>query len=137
MQDNAIITATEIDRLIQYLEFFQGPADTFCREVNGYTCEAETILAFRKELYDTGFLIVFDWGAWIREYEIYKDIDGDIEEHIMSADLETLRKLVTSYIRGDRFMEGLFLAVAMNGKIAQVLTRLQQFAYGGTEENES
>lgn len=136
MRDEAVITKTEIHKLLQYLVFFQGPADTFYKEVNGYTCEAETMLAFRKELNDTGFLIVFDWGAWIREHEIYKDIDGDIEEHIMSADLETLRKLVTSYVRGDRFMEGLFITVAINRKIAQVLTRLQQFAYGGTEENE-
>ncbi|WP_136604855.1 DUF6508 domain-containing protein [Paenibacillus dokdonensis] len=136
MPNEAIITKTEIHRLIQYLDFFEGPADTFYREVNGYTCESETMLAFRKELYDTGFLIVFDWGAWLREHEIYKNIDGDLEEQLMNADMETLRKLVTSYVRGDRFMEGLFIAVAKNGKIAQVLTRLQQFAYGGTEEVE-
>ncbi|MCJ8010810.1 DUF6508 domain-containing protein [Paenibacillus sp. KQZ6P-2] len=128
MTSSAIITQTEINQLLVYLEFFQGPSGTFYKEVNGWRCEVDTLIAFRKALSDTGFTMVFDWGAWIREHEIYRDIERDIEKEIMNADLETLRKLVTSYVRGDRFNEGLFLAVAMSGKIKQILFRLRQIS---------
>lgn len=126
MPRDSVITRTEIDQLLQYFDFFAGPTEAFYKEVNGWRCETDTLLAFRKTLGDTGFTMVFDWGAWIREHEMFSNIERDIEEQIMKADMETLRKLVTSYVRGDRFNEGLFLAVAMDGKFKQILFRLRQ-----------
>ncbi|MWV43333.1 hypothetical protein GRF59_06775 [Paenibacillus sp. HJL G12] len=128
------ITVTEIKRLLQYLEFFEGPADTFYQEVNGWRCETDQVLAFRKALGDTGFLMVFDWGAWIREHEVFRELDRDIGEYIKNADLETLRKLVTSYLRGDRFNEGLFLTIVINGNMKQILWRLRQLMEETSEE---
>ncbi|MEK5331898.1 DUF6508 domain-containing protein [Lysinibacillus sp. FSL W8-0992] len=70
--------------------------------------------------------MVFDWKSWLNENEIYKNIANDIEEHVMKADLDTLRKLMTSYIRGDRFNEGLFEGVIINGHVTKILTRLRE-----------
>lgn len=126
------LSISDINKLLHFLDFFSEPPDSLYREVNGYRCEAETMLAFRRALDETGFPIVFDWSQWIRDHEMYQNINMDIEEQIMHADLETLRKLMTSYIRGDRFNEGLFLAAATGGKIKQMLLRLQELTEGET-----
>ena len=58
-----------------------------------------------QTLFETGFLMVFNWYEWLNRNEVFKDLDKDIHEEIKYADLETLRKLMTSYVRGDRFNE--------------------------------
>lgn len=90
-----------------------------------YRFETEVVRNFVQELSNTGFMMVFDWSSWVAEHEIYRDIDRDIEDHLMQADLETLRKLVTSYVRGDRFTEGVWIRVLENGKMTQILKRLK------------
>lgn len=44
----------------------------------------------------------------------------------MKVDLDTLRKLMTSYIRGDRFTDGLFEEVIISGHVTKILTRLRE-----------
>lgn len=39
--------------------------------------------------------------SWLNQNEIYKNRANDIEEPVMKADLDTLRKLMIRYIRGD------------------------------------
>ncbi|MBE9917778.1 hypothetical protein G8C92_27640 [Paenibacillus donghaensis] len=126
MPYDEVITQKEADRLLPYLEIFQDPGQILYTQLNGYICEAEPIGAFRKELEETGFLMVFDWKSWIGEHEMYKDVRQNIQPHIMSSDVETLRKLLTSYVRGDRFSEGLFVEVVTNGKVVQILERLKE-----------
>jgi len=125
MAYDAHITSRELDRLLPYLEIFQEPNQVLFAASSRRRCETEVVRNFLKELSDTGFMVVFDWSSWIAESEIYKDLERDVEEHILHADLETLRKLVTSYVRGNRFTEGLLVRVIENGKITQILQRLQ------------
>lgn len=126
MPYDADLTSADVDRLLQYLEYFQDPGSVFYHEVNGYMCESEKIGSFRKALDDVGFLMVFNWSDWLMENEIYRNLDNNMDSSIMNADLETLRKLMTSYIRGDRFNEGLFISVCMKGHAAQILLRLRE-----------
>lgn len=126
MAYNSEITSIELDRLLEFLDFFQNPNSIFYNQINGYRCESPEVQSFREVLSDIGFLLVFDWSKWINENEIYKDVDNDIDDNIKNAGLETLRKLMTSYIRGDRFNEGLFIHVIVNGKIAKILLRLKE-----------
>ncbi|KYD21070.1 DUF6508 domain-containing protein [Caldibacillus debilis] len=79
-----------------------------------------------KSLSDTGFLMVFNWHEWLNRNEVFKDLNKDIHEEIKSADLETLRKLMTSYVRGDRFNEGLLERIVMDGKLHCILQRLRE-----------
>lgn len=113
-------------KLVKFLDFFQRldaiPSENEKR--NMLACEE--IRQFHDELGKTGFLIVFDWKSWLHENEAYKQITNDIEEHVKKADLATLRKLMTSYIRGDRFTEGLFEAVIINGHVTKILKRLRE-----------
>ncbi|WP_098747614.1 DUF6508 domain-containing protein [Paenibacillus sp. EZ-K15] len=126
MPYDADLTSEDVDRLLQYLEYFQDPGSVFYYEVNGYMRESQEIGSFRKALDDVGFLMVFNWSDWLMENEIYRNLDNNMDSSIMNADLETLRKLMTSYIRGDRFNEGLFISVCMKGHAAHILLRLRE-----------
>jgi Family of unknown function (DUF6508) len=123
-----VLTRTAIDSLLSYLDSFQEPDREVGSFINGYLCESEEVAAFRRELNECGFLLVFDWHAWLNENEIYKDIAQNIDEQIQNADIDTLRKVMTCYVRGDRFNEGLFVSVIQNGIVAKILQRIQQLA---------
>ncbi len=116
----------EFRKLVSYLEYFQNADNIFFTEKNGYWVESPEISKFRNDLNETGFLLVFDWGQWITDHSEFKDINNNLEEPIMKADLVTLRKLMTSYIRGDRFNEGLFMNVIQKGHVRSILLRLQK-----------
>ncbi|GGF92616.1 DUF6508 domain-containing protein [Paenibacillus aceti] len=126
MPNHRVVTIEEINKLVGYLEYFQDPNRVLFTEVNGYILESEEVSKFRRDLDDTGFLVVFDWTSWINDNEVFRDIDNNIQEHIRNADLDTLRQLMTSYIRGDRFNEGLFIHVIQKGHISNILLRLQE-----------
>jgi hypothetical protein len=79
-----------------------------------------------QTLFDTVFLMVFNWHEWLNRNEVFKDLNKDIHEEIKSADLETLRKLMTSYVRGDRFNEGLLERIVADGKLHCILQRLRE-----------
>lgn len=120
------LTASDVERLLPYLEYFQNSGSVFYHDVNGYRCESKEIGSFRKALDDVGFLMVFNWSEWLAENEFYRDLDIPVGSSIRSADLVTLRKLMTCYVRGDRFNEGLFLSVCMKGHVAEILLRLRE-----------
>ncbi|GAK39223.1 hypothetical protein TCA2_1711 [Paenibacillus sp. TCA20] len=126
MPYDAVITSKEINILVEYLPYFEDPDSIFFTEKNGYLLESEEVLRFRKELDRTGFLMVFDWTAWISEHEIYRNVEHDVQDHIMKLDMEALRKLMTSYIRGDRFNEGLFIQAIIKGHITHILCRTKE-----------
>lgn len=128
MPSNGSITKEEIKKLIDYLEFFQNTDSIFFTEEKGYWVESSEVSEFRKQLSDTNFLIVFDWVQWISDNKEFKDLNNDLYSEIMNADLETLRKLMTSYIRGDRFNEGLFINVILKGHVTNILLRLQELS---------
>ncbi|WP_028595285.1 DUF6508 domain-containing protein [Paenibacillus assamensis] len=118
------LSQAETSRLLTYFDYFQHE-QTFTVHKNGYEFENDTVMEFREVLTDTGFLMVFDWMEWLNRHEVYRDINIDISDHIKQADMETLRKLMTSYIRGDRFNEGLFITVIKKGIVAAILERVK------------
>lgn len=79
-----------------------------------------------KTLSDTGFLMVLNWHEWLNRNKVFKDLNHDIQEEIKSADLDTLRKLMTCYVRGDRFNEGLLERMVMDGKLHCILQGLRE-----------
>lgn len=116
----------QMKRLTNYLEFFQNDRSVFFTENMGWRIESPEVSQFREELYATEFLLVFDWVQWINENDEFKNVNNNVKDKIRNADLETLRKLMTSYIRGDRFNEGLFIDVILKGHVTDILLRLQE-----------
>ena len=115
----------ELHKLLKFLSFFQRLDAMLSEEEKRCMLECEEIREFHEELCNTGFLMIFDWKNWLKQNEMYKNIANDIEEPLLKADLDTLRKLLTSYIRGDRFNEGLFEQAIINGHVTKILTRLE------------
>lgn len=68
-----------------------------------------------------GWLEPFDWPAWVPEAERF------VREPwlIAGADVGTLRRLLTTHFRRDRFVEGHRLAMVENGHMAAILRRLR------------
>jgi len=120
------ILKSDIDKLVSYYDYFNAPSSNFYTSSIGYMLESKEITAFRKDLYDTGFIIVFDWKDWLKHNEIYTQLELNIDSYISNADIDTLRKLMTCYIRGDRFNEGLFIQVCANGIVTSILKRLRE-----------
>jgi hypothetical protein len=84
---------------------------------------------FLDALHKHGWLSPFDWTAWQDEAERYlKDPAA-----LASADLDTLRKLLTLHVRKDRFCDGHLLEMFESGNITAILRRLKVLAETRTE----
>lgn len=78
---------------------------------------------FVRTLYDQDVIIGFDWPAWkqSRGRELYDD-----PRELASADLDDLRRMLTTLVRQDRFVEGLLLAEIENGFVTRILERVAE-----------
>lgn len=75
---------------------------------------------FVEALYSAGVVFNFDWPEWQAEAE--RLVSNP--EALAAADLSTLRKLLTTHVRKDRFCEGHLASVLESGHIASVLRRI-------------
>jgi len=73
-------------------------------------------------LHRQNIIVPFDWTSWREEAERYQ-MDAKALE---TADLLTLRNLLTVHVRAERFAEGHLASVFESGYITAVLHRLKQ-----------
>ncbi|MGZ4847624.1 MAG: DUF6508 domain-containing protein [Halobacteriota archaeon] len=78
--------------------------------------------AFYKALYDNGWITPFDWPSWQDEAVRYVNDEILLDQ----ADAETLRELLTTHVRKDRFCEGHLGSMFESGHIIAILQRLQK-----------
>lgn len=83
--------------------------------------DAESVASFASAVASSGFMLQFDWPAWWRT-EGRALVDGG---RILSADMSTLRKIVTCWVRGDRLSGGALATVCADGRVLEVLRRMQ------------
>ena len=72
---------------------------------------------FISALYEQGILITFDWqDRWeeAKRYELNR-------EALRTADLLTIRKLLTTHVRKDRFVEGHLASICDQGLLRAIL----------------
>jgi len=116
-----------IDRVLNYLPMFERGDFAKADEHYGATGRyAPDLDRFRREIYDSGFGVQFDWMAW-------KQTEGDKafdEAVIAQADLPAIRKLLTACVRQDRFSKGFFAVVCANGVVLHALQRLYELRTG-------
>jgi hypothetical protein len=67
-------------------------------------------------------VIVFDWPAWKEEATTLMENPDALRK----ADLPTLRKLITTHLRAERFNEGHLAAQFENGHLLGILERLRE-----------
>jgi len=83
------------------------------------TCE--DIIEFTKSLYHNNWLINTCWQGWTSEAEYYF---GN-PELIKSADIETIRKILTVHVRIDRLFPGEIADLIKRGYILKILERIE------------
>ena len=82
--------------------------------------EPQLVLDFMSALIHGGLQVPFDWLSWKKEEKQYFE-NPDL---LKSADLETIQKLITTFIRQDRFSGGHFTSLCSTGIFVHILRRL-------------
>ena len=116
------ITYTEI---LKYLPRFEAGEFTNAKaHYQGTGREPQLVLDFMSALIHSGLQNPFDWPSWKKEARQYFE-NPDL---IKSTDLETIQKLVTTFIRQDRFSGGHFASLCTTGIFLHILRRLQEIS---------
>lgn len=116
------------DAIVAWLETFEQPGfqcghwpESPPGVASNYKYQ-DTVTRFVKALHTNGWVVPFDWISW-------KDTAAQLVNSpalLASADEGTLRKLITTHIRQDRFCEGHLAAMFENGHFVQILQRLKK-----------
>ncbi len=122
----------QIDALLEFLPIFRDPdfePAAFEKTESGVMSSSVWSIELRKfhqAVYDNGFIYPFDWGSW------QEKADQLLEESelLMSADLQTIRMLLTTHVRKERFCEGYLPMMVRCGHIAVLLERLKVIRAG-------
>ncbi|AMV40445.1 DUF6508 domain-containing protein [Planctomyces sp. SH-PL62] len=126
------ITDEQIDAILPYLDHFEAAGPSYgiryepSSDPNVITLPRfrfdETAGAFFRALYDHGWIATdFDWGGWIDAAQQLTETPGAIE----AADAETIRKLLTTHVRYDRFCDDHLAVVFAEGHMVRLLRRLR------------
>jgi len=120
------IDPAAIEAVVAFLPYFANRSNTFYEEdesislFDPYRYAAE-VDRFQRVLYESGFLaFAFDWIEWqnmAQAYVLYP-------ERLAGADLTTLRMLLLTHIRKERFSSGHLAAMIDRGHILAILQRL-------------
>lgn len=113
----------QIDEVLEFLPAFESPGYKFGEWADaGYFSYSPEVDDWIRALYEQNFFLTFDWTRWKEEAQRYRSEPGALE----TADLLTLRKLLTTHVRADRFVEGHLASVLESGHVTAILRRLKQ-----------
>jgi hypothetical protein len=123
--DVSPIQLEQLDAVLRFLPKFEQPGVVFGEwrspegQVPYYSMTGEAMDFFRAI---RPILFPFDWTSWQEEAEKYVADPQALE----TADLLALRKLLTTHVRRNRFVEGHFGEMLESGHITAVLIRLKE-----------
>lgn len=121
------------ENILKYIRYFEDDRNIFCtwesskeKEdgvfVMPYPIYDEKLEEFIKDVYNTD-LLKHDYLEFI---EKNIDMNANIIDVIERADFETLRAILTKYIRLERFCEGTWGAAAKEGTFLMILKKIKQ-----------
>ena len=119
------IEPEQLDAILRFLPIFEQPGVVFgewCSpqgHVPYYSMTSETMDFFRTI---QPLLFSFNWPSWQTEAKKYV---AD-PQALATADLLTLRKLLTTHVRMDRFVEGHLGGMLESGHVTAILRRLKE-----------
>ena len=127
----AEITARNIERVLAFLSVFEdSEARLYEIETKVLTMDpyryADVVYRFVDTLYREGFVVPFDWPAWQEQAQQLMD-DPAL---LVSVDLATLQKLLTTHVRAERFTSGHLAQIIDSGHLRAILRRLQAIHAG-------
>ncbi len=117
----------QYDKILSYLDYFQKAGEEAGTWVHregyfSYVDYVQEFLNFHDEVYKTD-LIDTKYLEHLEEYFTQKQ---DIASYINTADMDLLKSILTYYIRGDRFCEGLWLSAIIDKAFLRILLRLKE-----------
>lgn len=91
-------------------------------ELNMYPCKEYSIVSkFRDLVYDLNIIIDFDWARWDEGRTIIRNKDFDYN----TLDIPTNCKIITAFVRNDRFCDGALVDAFESGVILKVLKSIE------------
>jgi hypothetical protein len=117
---------TNYKKIVRYLSYFEnekmefGTWTTPEEGVSGYYNYDKKLEDFIQELYKTD-LLVGDYLLRLEEVE-----SEDYGSIIPTVNLELLKAILTFYVRGERFSEGMWRTAAKNKLFYLILLRLRE-----------
>lgn len=123
---------SRFEKLLPFLDAFEHPDFAFAYQGRGGPGRSrsptmtETALAFMKTAYDADCVEVFDWMSWGDTDEGRKLLADPSE--IDRADARNLIRLLTFYLRQDRFVDGALARAFEQGALTAILRRAKALA---------
>ena len=117
------ITKARADELIKYLPVFSIPGRQF---ITGWSRGTQPMPDYSTDVEEFFHLVGQEW--WMDP--TYDPIETqqmlEDEQFVNSADVDSIKKMLTWCFRGERFADGFWGSVLIEGKIQRLLTRLEQ-----------
>ena len=120
------VSPEQVDAVLAFLPIFESK-EFSCGEWvvrNGYMPNftyGPDVDGFVRALYEQHIVLQFDWVSWKDEAKRHMASPDSLAE----ADLLTIRKLLTTHVRADRFTEGHLGHIFERGHIVEILRRLK------------
>ena len=93
--------------------------------------EGPVVSQFLEAVYDIPIIIDFNWGSWDEGRSIASNPGFDYD----TVDIPTKCKLITAFVRNDRFCEGALASNFEDGTILRILKSIsRQFNSGSKHE---
>lgn len=111
-----------IDAILEYIPYFESPKNEFYHinpdnSLMDPYFYSEKTSEFIHALYENNFIQAFDWS----EFNTLESV-----EKIENTDIDTLVKILTAYIRADRFSSGSVANFIKEGHLLRILYRLRE-----------
>jgi hypothetical protein len=87
-----------------------------------YNIVADVVIKFQQEALNLNIIINFDWSAWVEGQKLAYGPPDRIDQ----IDLLTACKLITVFVRADRFSDGVLANSFESGLMLRVLKRIRQ-----------
>ncbi len=84
--------------------------------------EASIVGEFREIVYQIPIIIDFDWAHWDEGHNMACDEDFEYD----TIDIPTKCKLITAFVRNDRFCDGALAGAFERGTILKILKSIQK-----------
>ena len=122
------------DSLDKYIEYFSDTNREFCSIVSGYPEYEDEFYNFIDEVYESD-LIKYDYRPYLESVDNSKKLldiveTEEIKEYINTVDFETLKALLTYYVRWHRFDDEAWEWAAKEGIFYKLLTRIKEITGG-------
>jgi hypothetical protein len=111
-----------IDTILEYIPYFESSDNEFYeidtdKSIMDPYFYSEKTSEFIKALYENNFIQAFDWS----QFNTLENV-----ENIEKTDIETITKILTAYIRADRFSSGSVANLIKEGHLLRILYRLKE-----------